>query len=1182
MASNSKDDIEIVSASPKLRAPFTPQNHCEIPAKKFRSASTGRPIYKNVLLSTTLNATSTPTRHARISLLDCANEDVNEIVDVTQPIGLETTKIKVYVRIRPTDNDRKCAEISEDGKHVSIKQQESCNNALDFACDKVFGEQSTQKEVYETIASSMIPKFFEGRNVCVFAYGQTGSGKTHSMLGGSADPGMLRRFGRELFETVLVRGQENETTEIEVSFYEIYKEKAYDLLSGTNVREALRLRGTDTAYLEDLISIPVTSQAELEKALNKGLSKRATAATLVNSLSSRSHAIFQISLCRNQKETVDGVVRENRSESKWYFVDLAGSECLKMVGQNGYENKGETASINCSLLALQKVIELKSQGSSSGYASYRESVLTYLLKECFGGNSVTSLLATISPEQQYVTQSIATLRFASKAAKVQQASRQNVDPLVMVVKGLKAENDELQAEVQRLRNQTQLSTESITQLCKSTSTTNSTFTSTVLETPCIVELMSDKSLNQTFKIPTDETGMEISAAAEENPLVRFLYQQPSTKSRLTVLGDNVAVNGVILDKDSELELTHGDKIVLGGLRFLVFVDQPNATIEDCVPSYEKVKLEFVESTFPIAKDKLIKQAREEFLSDKEERLRELNEELEQAKQELEQLKAVERPQDKHFTVNSPVPANGEENFNRTSEIEEEIKDMEELKEHLVRASDEEEQANLFRGLTAEEKMELLNLEAHIATANNIMKRFGKQNLFLFKLLPNSSSELERVSVRLINLKKKSYVDLLCRVFEIEIYDKLVEIFQSSATSKDGRAEVEIVIHEGNWNWNKGSAGRRSNILTTALCNSMKHNGNVSNVSELERSFRRRASVISEVLDSAKDHGERFSFLEDQLKQLRQQQQLDQQENFSDSDLTRNLLIASTRISRSFEQAVNAISSCQRTSSTSSSYEKPKQKPSTLNTSNNESEAISAVHRFSHSADALKMAAMCSLKVPSSEEIIREMCDAASLICNNKIRWILAVSEKSDSSNLYAQKIEDQLNLFYSLIGRHAYLRNERMENEFDFKQVRKNFEDGVLKSIEELSDDTEQMMQRYTSNKSKQAVIIRHLYALIRDLSKYITTNPYDEDLAYDILRPLIYYKNRFTGHKINWTTFPQNIQLLINRIGEFGNDSADKKLKSLLQNAGKALTECINTASAPQTEAFKENVPKKNAFGTR
>lgn len=136
--------------------------------------------------------------------------------------------------------------------------------------------------------------------------------------------------------------------------------KAYDLLSGSNGREPLRRRVAETAYLEDLISIPVTNLLELEDALHKGLSKRATAATLVNSLSSRSHAIFQISyeylliiselveswlfsLCRNQKETVDGVLRENRSESKWYFVDLAGSESLKMGGQAGYENKGVSA-----------------------------------------------------------------------------------------------------------------------------------------------------------------------------------------------------------------------------------------------------------------------------------------------------------------------------------------------------------------------------------------------------------------------------------------------------------------------------------------------------------------------------------------------------------------------------------------------------------------------------------------------------------------------------------------------------------------------------------------------------------------------------------------------------------------------------------------------------------------------
>uniref|UniRef100_A0A915DZI9 Kinesin motor domain-containing protein n=1 Tax=Ditylenchus dipsaci TaxID=166011 RepID=A0A915DZI9_9BILA len=366
--------------------------------------------------------------------------------------SLEDNKLKVFLRIRPSTE----RELISD---------------LGFSCDYVFDGDASQLSVYQKITPDLLQSFVDGRNVCIFAYGQTGSGRLtgdkishlrpnwediygcplklisaiwNCILGNKADLGLLPRFVEEVLQKVSADIKE-ETVSIEVSFYEIYKEKVYDLLS--HKKNVLKVRGAEKVYLEDLTAFPIKNWNDFKEVLMFGLSKRATSATLVNETSSRSHAIFQMKLRKNHEQMVGVEVKSFVVVSDCYFVDLAGSERLSFT-QGG--DRAETAAINCSLLALQKVIECKANGGSA-FVNYRESVLTRLLKECFGGNSKTALLATISSGVEYRQFTLQTLRFSMNAGKVHQFPKQNVDPLFQAIQCLKAKNESMEAELKKLR-----------------------------------------------------------------------------------------------------------------------------------------------------------------------------------------------------------------------------------------------------------------------------------------------------------------------------------------------------------------------------------------------------------------------------------------------------------------------------------------------------------------------------------------------------------------------------------------------------------------------------------------------------------------------------------------------------------------------------------------------------------
>ena len=183
--------------------------------------------------------------------------------------------------------------------------------------------------MFQSVVADAAEQCLRGFNFCVIAYGQTGSGKTHSISGTEEDPGILPRFCDELFLQIEKR-KAMEDVYVSISFYEMYNEKVFDLLG--KERKPLRIRGGDEVKVQDLVEVGASSRSELNDWRRFGLSRRATAATLINELSSRSHAVFQLTIRRELSRVIDGTEHKKIMVSHCFFVDLAGSEKLTISG----------------------------------------------------------------------------------------------------------------------------------------------------------------------------------------------------------------------------------------------------------------------------------------------------------------------------------------------------------------------------------------------------------------------------------------------------------------------------------------------------------------------------------------------------------------------------------------------------------------------------------------------------------------------------------------------------------------------------------------------------------------------------------------------------------------------------------------------------------------------------------
>uniref|UniRef100_A0A3B3DC91 Kinesin family member 16B n=1 Tax=Oryzias melastigma TaxID=30732 RepID=A0A3B3DC91_ORYME len=326
----------------------------------------------------------------------------------------------------------------------------------DFSYDSSDCQSSafvSQEKVFVDLGSDVLKAAFEGYNACVFAYGQTGSGKSFTMMGAPGDAGLIPRICEGLFSRISDSSRCDEASfRTEVSYLEIYNERVRDLLRRKSTQTYnLRVREhpKDGPYVEDLSKHLVQNYSDVEELMEAGNINRTTASTGMNDVSSRSHAIFTINFTQAKFDAE----MPSETVSKIHLVDLAGSERADATGATGVRLK-EGGNINKSLVTLGNVISALADMAQdaantnlkkkSVFVPYRDSVLTWLLKDSLGGNSKTIMIATISPADVNYGETLSTLRYANRAKNIINKPTVNEDANVRLIR-------ELQAEIARLK-----------------------------------------------------------------------------------------------------------------------------------------------------------------------------------------------------------------------------------------------------------------------------------------------------------------------------------------------------------------------------------------------------------------------------------------------------------------------------------------------------------------------------------------------------------------------------------------------------------------------------------------------------------------------------------------------------------------------------------------------------------
>ncbi|XP_046701635.1 kinesin-like protein KIF1A isoform X3 [Silurus meridionalis] len=376
---------------------------------------------------------------------------------------MAAASVKVAVRVRPFNSremskESKCI-IQMSGNTTTIINPKVPKETKSFSFDYSYWSHTSpedinyasQQQVYNDIGEEMLLHAFEGYNVCIFAYGQTGAGKSYTMMGKQEkdQQGIIPQLCEDLFTKINDSNTDNSMSySVEVSYMEIYCERVRDLLNPKN-KGNLRVREHPLLgpYVEDLSKLAVMSYNDIQDLMDSGNKARTVAATNMNETSSRSHAVFNIIFTQRRHDAET----DNTSEkvSKISLVDLAGSERADSTGAKGTRLK-EGANINKSLTTLGKVISALAEVDSGSnknkkkkkvesFIPYRDSVLTWLLRENLGGNSRTAMVAALSPADINYDETLSTLRYADRAKQIRCNAVINEDPNNRLVRELKDE-----------------------------------------------------------------------------------------------------------------------------------------------------------------------------------------------------------------------------------------------------------------------------------------------------------------------------------------------------------------------------------------------------------------------------------------------------------------------------------------------------------------------------------------------------------------------------------------------------------------------------------------------------------------------------------------------------------------------------------------------------------------------
>ncbi|KAK6792740.1 hypothetical protein RDI58_011821 [Solanum bulbocastanum] len=383
--------------------------------------------------------------------------------------------VKVAVHIRPLIGDEKLQGCKDCVSVVHGKPQVQIGTHS-FTFDHVYGSTaSPSTAMYQECVAPLVDGLFQGYNATVLAYGQTGSGKTYTMGTGFKDgfqTGLIPLVMNSLFNKIETSKNQAEF-QLHVSFIEIHKEEVRDLLDSVSVNKSetanghngkvnipgkppiqIRESSNGVITLAGSTERSVRTLKEMADCLEQGSLSRATGSTNMNNQSSRSHAIFTITMeqmCKTGSN--DGNSNECMTEeylcAKLHLVDLAGSERAKRTGSDGLRFK-EGVHINRGLLALGNVISAlgdEKKRKEGVHVPYRDSKLTRLLQDSLGGNSRTVMIACISPADINAEETLNTLKYANRARNIQNKPVINRDPVSSEMLKMRQQLEFLQAEL---------------------------------------------------------------------------------------------------------------------------------------------------------------------------------------------------------------------------------------------------------------------------------------------------------------------------------------------------------------------------------------------------------------------------------------------------------------------------------------------------------------------------------------------------------------------------------------------------------------------------------------------------------------------------------------------------------------------------------------------------------------
>uniref|UniRef100_A0A1B6FBV9 Kinesin-like protein n=1 Tax=Cuerna arida TaxID=1464854 RepID=A0A1B6FBV9_9HEMI len=365
--------------------------------------------------------------------------------------------VKVVVRCRPINEREKaigCENVIktyplEGVVEVYEVNHRKTNLCKVFSFDRVFDYNCSQQEIYNAVVRPLVISILDGFNCTVFAYGQSSAGKTYTMegiLNEDKYKGIIPRTFEQIFDHI--SSSYNMQYLVRASYLEIYQDEIRDLLN-TNCSQKYELRESKElgVYVKNITSTVCKNVKQMLMLILTGQQRRSIGTTNLNDRSSRSHAVFTITV--EMRDT--GGPLENRVRvGKLNLVDLAGSERQSKTNCEGIRLK-EASKINLSLTALSSVISALASGKEL-HIPYRDSKLTRLLRDSLGGNSKTLMIANIGPADFNCIETLNTLRYASRAKNIKNKPRINEDPVDTLIRKYQDEISRLKCQLAEKRS----------------------------------------------------------------------------------------------------------------------------------------------------------------------------------------------------------------------------------------------------------------------------------------------------------------------------------------------------------------------------------------------------------------------------------------------------------------------------------------------------------------------------------------------------------------------------------------------------------------------------------------------------------------------------------------------------------------------------------------------------------